>query len=63
MSESDGKKTERYRANPIATAASDPIRMTQKATHAYRKAGSSPKASRKKTYMPPAFGIIAPISA
>ena len=32
--DSDGKKTEKYWAKPTATAASEPMRITQKATHA-----------------------------
>ena len=63
VSLSDGKKTARYLAIATATAAMVPVWITVKRVQPKRNptAGESP--SRRKTYWPPAFGIIAASSA
>src|SRR3954468_18902095 len=59
----DPLRTPRNRAKATATAAIVPVWTTRKSDQPKRKPNGGPYASRRKTYWPPALGIIAASSA
>ena len=58
-----GTSTPRNRAKATATAAIVPVWMTANSVQPYRNPAAGERPSRRNTYCPPAFGIIAASSA